>query len=264
MDRKRVITVDYTDYETSVNELLDGLELGPALSGKEKIIIKPNLLDLAPHPCTTDPGCVDAIIKYIRRTGFNYRIFVLEGSGGCNTREAFRKLGYNDIAEKNDVEILDVDDCKTTSLSNKHALVYKEINLPEIIFNSFFISVPCLKDHLISTITIGMKNLVGLLPERFYGKYWSYKRSDVHRVGVNNAIVDLNNYIKVDLTVVDGRIGQFGSHMIGGRHCSPAKNIIFGGYDVLEVDKTGAQVLGHDWNTVRHLKLFEENTWADR
>jgi uncharacterized protein (DUF362 family) len=264
MDRDQVIRTDFIDYESSINELLDKLGLGSVLSGKEKIVIKPNLLDLAPHPCTTDPDCVNAIIKYIRRISANSRILIIEGSGGCSTKEAFRTLGYNDMAEKNDVEILDVDDCQTVKLVNKNALVYKEINLPEIIFDSFFISVPCLKDHLISTITIGMKNLVGLLPEEFYGKYWSYKRSDVHRVGVNNAIVDLNNYIKVNLTVVDGRIGQFGSHMIGGRHCSPAKNILFGGYDVLEVDKSGAQILGHDWTTIKHLKLFEENIWTDR
>jgi uncharacterized protein (DUF362 family) len=264
MDRDQVIRTDFIDYESSINELLDKLGLGSVLSGKEKIVIKPNLLDLAPHPCTTDPDCVNAIIKYIRRISANSRILIIEGSGGCSTKEAFRTLVYNDMAEKNDVEILDVDDCQTVKLVNKNALVYKEINLPEIIFDSFFISVPCLKDHLISTITIGMKNLVGLLPEEFYGKYWSYKRSDVHRVGVNNAIVDLNNYIKVNLTVVDGRIGQFGSHMIGGRHCSPAKNILFGGYDVLEVDKSGAQILGHDWTTIKHLKLFEENIWTDR
>ena len=68
MVRNRVKEVEFTDYETSIGELLDGLDLGSALSGKEKIIIKPNLLDLAPHPCTTDPDCVEAIIKYIRKS----------------------------------------------------------------------------------------------------------------------------------------------------------------------------------------------------
>ena len=259
MVRNRVKEVEFTDYETSIGELLDGLDLGSALSGKEKIIIKPNLLDLAPHPCTTDPDCVEAIIKYIRKSCAGSRILVIEGSGGCSTKEAFRTLGYYDMGNRNNIEVIDVDDCRTVKLADEHAIAYKEINLPEIIFDSFIISVPCLKDHLISTITIGMKNLVGLLPEKFYGKYWSYRRSDVHRVGVNNAIVDLNNYISVDLTIVDGRIGQFGSHIIGGRHCSPPKNILFGGYDVLEVDKRGAEILGHDWTAVKHLKLYEEN-----
>jgi len=153
---------------------------------------------------------------------------------------------------------LDVDECRPVKLTNRNALVYKEIYLPEDIFNGFFISIPSLKCHSITTVTLGLKNLIGLLPKKYYGKYWSYNRSDVHRVGVDRAIVDLNTYIKINLTIIDGRIGQIGSHLPGGRQCQPAKNIIIGGYNSFEVDKIGSETLGYSWKDVRHLKLFEK------
>ncbi len=258
MDDLLTAQVIFKNYRESVSELLEKLDLSKVLDEEKPIVIKPNLLDNAPHPCTTDPGCVDAIIKYLRKLNSSSKIIILEGSGGCSTKEAYRDLGYYKMAEENNIEIYDVDDCSLIRLTNDNAIVYKEIFLPEIIFNSFFISVPVLKDHLITTVTLGMKNLVGLLPEKHYGKYWSYKRSDVHRVGVNNAIVDLNQYVKTDLVVIDGRIGQFGSHMAGGRRCDPPKSIILGGYDVLEVDKKGSELLGHEWSNIKHLKLFSD------
>jgi len=166
-------------------------------------------------------------------------------------------LGYNKLAKKYNIKIIDVDNCKLVKLTNENALAYREIYLPEAVFDCCFISVPCLKDHSITTVTLGLKNLIGLLPKKYYGGYWSYNRSDVHRVGLNNAIVDLNNYININLTVIDGRIGQYGSHLSGGRQFMPGKNLIIAGYNILEVDKKGTEILGHGWQDVKHLNLYD-------
>ncbi len=262
MEKDRIVhSVEYNGYQSSIDSLLDLLLFDKLLISIKKsiIILKPNLLDAVPHPCTTDPGCIRAIINYINRFKKNITIIVLEGAGSCNTGIAYKTLGYYDLESIGNVKLMDVDKCELVRLENKGALVYKEIYLPSIIFEGFFVSVPTLKDHLLTSVTLGMKNLVGLLPEKYYGGYWSYKRSDVHRVGINNAIVDLNSYVKIDMTVIDGRIGQFGSHLPGGRHCKPEKGVIIGGYDALETDRYAAKVLGHDINSIKHLKLYNDS-----
>ncbi len=260
---EKVVTIkvkERKNYNESVKDLLTSLSFDMVLAQQKvkKILIKPNLLENVPHPCTTDVECVSAIINFIKNVNSDIEVVVLEGSGGCATSKAFKELGYNELIKKYDVKLLDIDNAQIIKLSNKNALVYKEIYLPEEIFNGFLISVPSLKDHLITTVTLGMKNLIGLLPEKYYGSYWSYKRSDVHRVGVNNAIVDLNTYIKIDMVIIDGRIGQIGSHLPGGRACNPAKNILIGGYDAFKVDCFGAEILGHKWESVSHLSLFND------
>jgi uncharacterized protein (DUF362 family) len=254
-DSGTVIT-NFYNYELSVNLVLDELNFFDKLEKINKIIIKPNLLEIAPPPCTTDVKCIEAIIKYIFKYNKDIEISVIEGSGGCNTKDAFKALGYMQLEKDYGTELVDVDNCNLKKLQNKNAVAYKEIFLPEIIFDGFFISAPCLKEHSITTVTLGLKNLIGLLPKQYYGGYWNYNRSDVHRVGVNDAIFDLNNYVNVGMTVIDGRIGQKGSHLPGGRKCIPCKNIIAAGYDAVEVDKKGAEILGHNWQDIKHLKIF--------
>jgi uncharacterized protein (DUF362 family) len=252
------IIKEIKDYSSSVNELLEELDFGGRLDGISRIIIKPNLLQDSPPPCTTDVDCVEAIIKYIKTRNNHIPIIILEGSGGCETSKAFKTLGYEELAENHGVTLMDVDHSPLVKLENNNARVYKEIYLPEIIFDSYLISVPVLKDHLMTTVTLGLKNMIGLLHKKHYGNYWSYNRSDVHRVGVDEAIADLNDYIDIDLTIIDGRLGQEGSHLSGGKVWLPAKSVVIGGYDSLEVDKAGARILGHDWKNVRHLKMIDE------
>jgi len=246
---------EFCDYDSSISSVLDELNFFDKLEQINKIIIKPNLLEIAPPPCTTDIKCIEAIIKYIFSYNRDAKISVIEGSGGCDTKDAFKALGYVQLEKNYGIKLVDVDSCNLKKLQDNNAVAYKEIFLPEIIFDGFFISVPCLKEHSITTVTLGLKNLIGLLPKKYYGGYWNYNRSDVHRVGVNNAIVDLSNYVNIGMTVIDGRFGQKGSHLPGGRQCMPGKNIIIAGYDALEVDKRGAEILGHSWQDVKHLKM---------
>jgi len=254
-----VIVREFTDYNTTVSLVLDVLGFSGKMDEADRIIIKPNLLQDAPPPCTTDAACVEAVLKYIFDRKPGKEVLVLEGSGGCPTGKAFKGLGYDRLASRYGVELLDVDKTDITRLEKPGARVYKEIYLPSILFGSFLVSVPSLKDHSITGVTLSTKNLIGLLPEKHYGGYWSYKRSDVHRVGVSQAIADLNSYIDIGLSIIDGRLGQQGSHLAGGRHCHPYKNVIIGGYDAVDVDKKGAEILGHRWQDIDHLVMIEGN-----
>ena len=165
------IIKEIKDYSSSVNELLEELDFGRRLDDISRIIIKPNLLQDSPPPCTTDVDCVEAIIKYIKTRNNHIPVIILEGSGGCETSKAFKTLGYKELAENYNVTLMDVDHSPLVKLENKNARVYKEIYLPEIIFDSYLISVPVLKDHLMTTVTLGLKNMIGLLHKKHYGNY---------------------------------------------------------------------------------------------
>ena len=255
----KVIIREFKNYSETISSILEELELVKSLDGYNSIIIKPNLLQDAPPPCTTDVRCVEAIVRFIRESCPGKEIIILEGSGGCETQKAYKVMGYEKMANSLDIELLDVDKVKLKKLEDPEARAYKEIYLPEIIFDSYIISVPSLKDHSITGVTLSLKNLIGLLPEKHYGDYWSYKRSDVHRVGVSSAVADLASYVDIGLSIIDGRLGQQGSHLAGGRHCDPYKNVIIGGYDSLSVDMKGAEVLGHDWRDIEHLVMIGQD-----
>jgi len=254
-----VVIEEFVSYEITIYKVLNLLDFGKTLENLEeskKIIIKPNLLEIAPPPCTTDVRCIESVVKFIREINPVREVVIIEGSGGCETEEAFKLLDYTELEKKYAVKLIDVDNTELLKVSDLNASIYKEIYLPSVLFNGFIISIPVLKDHMMTEVTLGMKNLIGLLPKKYYGGYWSYNRSDVHRVGVNNAIFDLNLYIKISLNIIDGTIGQSGSHLPGGRRKNPPVNKIIAGYDALEVDKIGAELLGHKYQDIKHLMMI--------
>ncbi|MDZ7836652.1 MAG: DUF362 domain-containing protein [Actinomycetota bacterium] len=152
-----------------------------------------------------------------------------------------------------------MDRCELVKKFNDNALAYRQIYLPRVLFEDYyFISVPVLKAHTITRVTLSYKNLVGLLAQKHYGGYWHYRRSDVHRVGVEKAIYDLSNYVPIDLAIIDAATGQADSHLRGGKACSPPHRKIVGGHRILEVDQAGCRILGVDPETVKHLSLIEK------
>ncbi len=249
--------VDYKGYQESVAKLLDLLGWDQKLETIEKIILKPNLLEDTPPPCTTHRDCLAAIMAYVLNRKKQIDVVILEGSGGCDTQKAYSKLGYTSMAKKYGARLMDVDRCPLSKFSDEGAMVYKQIYLPAILSEGYyFLSVPALKAHSITQATLSCKNLIGLLPKKYYGGYLSYNRSDVHRVGVDKAIYDLNRYVDINLSIIDGKIGQEGSHLRGGKHCNPPKNVMVGSYDALKADMEGCRVLGIDPQSVAHLKLI--------
>jgi len=255
-DEKQVAVVDFASYEESVPDAMRQICAEEALSEQKRVIIKPNLLNLSEPPTTTDVRCVAAVAKFCRECCSSAKIIVAEGSGGADTNECYRKLGYEEIIGKMNIPLVDLDREPTVKLKSNQATVFKNIYLPKIILEGFLISVPVLKDHTITGVTISLKNLVGLLPEKYYSGYWSYKKSMIHKDDVEAAIVDINQYRPIDLAVIDAAIGQVESHM-SGPHADPPVAKIIAGTDTIEVDKLGAQLLGHDWRDIEHIRIAE-------
>jgi uncharacterized protein (DUF362 family) len=226
-----------------------------ALAGFDRIIVKPNMVNGSPPQVTTDVWCVMAVIEYLKER-LDAEIVVAEGSGEGSTLDNFRANGYEQITEKYGVELLDLDALPVKKYENPAAGEYKEIYLPEYLEGAALVSVPPAKDHTITRVTLGLKNMIGCLPASRYSGYWSYHKSQVHAVNTDQAIADLMFYIKPDLTIIDAIVGQAGGHL-SGRAPDPPIGKIIASTDVIAADREAARLLGHDPNEIRHLVLAE-------
>jgi uncharacterized protein (DUF362 family) len=250
----KISEVKFKNYTESVKEALDLIGASSIIAQQNKIIIKPNLVTDKPPPCTTDVRCVEAIVKYCKIYSPNANIIIAEGSGGCNTNLAFSSLGYMELAQRYNLKLIDVDSEKEIiTLENPKAKVLKKLHIPKVLTSGFLISVPVLKDHSLQKTTLSLKNLIGFMPAKYYAGFWSYKKSQVHNMDTDRAIVDLNLYFNIRLCVIDGVIGQKGCHL-SGRRCFPPKNVILAGFDPVAVDITGSKILGWNWEDITYLK----------
>lgn len=247
-------TVEFESYGESVAGLLDLLGAGEVLAGQSRVLVKPNLINSSAPPITTPVACCEAIVEYVKvRSGAE--IVVGDGCGdpGLTTEEVFDCLGYREMAQRQGIELVDLNDAELVRLENADCRVFPEMYLPKIAMSSYLVSVPVLKAHSLADITGSMKNMIGMAPPTHYaGRYGSWRKATFHG-RMHQAILDLNRYRTPDLTVMDATIGMPDFHL-GGGHCDPPVNKLLGGFDPREVDREAAGLLGMDWKKIGHLE----------
>lgn len=252
---QKVAVVLFTSYKDSVAKAFDEINAGPALAEQRKILIKPNLVDDIPYPVTTPADCVGAIIDYVRSVS-SAEIIIAEGSGGdAPTGEVFEALGYKGLSAEKQVRLVDLNEEPLTRSELPGCKIFREYFIPQIAMESFIISVPVLKAHSFSTVTLSLKNMMGFAPPSHYqvGGFW--KKSFFHN-RIDESIIEMNMHRKPDLTLLDATTGMPDYHL-GGRHCEPPVNKIVASFDALEADREGARLLGFDWKSIGHLADFK-------
>ena len=248
-----VAIVNFRSYAESVPEVLDRIGAANILGRQDAFLIKPNLINTDPHPVTTPPACCEALIDYIRDCT-TADIVIAEGCGdaGCETPEVFAALGYEDLAARKQVALVDLNTAPLRRSLNAACTRYPEMMLPEIVFSHYLISVPVLKAHTLADITGTCKNMMGALPPQHYGGYpGSWKKAQFHHE-LHQSIRDLVAHRAPDMSLMDASIGLALYHL-GGPPCDPPVKRLLGGFDPLALDRRAAMLLGMDWWSIPHL-----------
>jgi uncharacterized protein (DUF362 family) len=253
MNKTPLGIVDFFSYEESVPALMGLLGAARVLSEQKRVVIKPNLVNTSQPPITTPVQLVAAIADYVKSVS-NAEILIGEGCGAplYNTHRPFRKLGYSNLAKSNGIVLVDINHAETTELTDHRCRVFPKFMMPRLVMDSFLISVPVLKKHSLSKVTLTMKNMLGCAPPDHYGGF-IWKKSRFHK-NMHRSIFEMNLYRTPDLTILDGSVG-LSCHHLGGPECSPPVRKLIGGFDPVAVDAYGSGLLGVDWRNVAHIRL---------
>ncbi|MCW4031418.1 MAG: DUF362 domain-containing protein [Candidatus Bathyarchaeota archaeon] len=233
-----------------VFKALDLIEYKNALVGYDKVLIKVNFITAKTWDtgATTDPIVVEAIIKKLEV--LPVKVYVVESDATItNADRAFEVTGMKDMCDRNHVEWLNLRHIKDkVKLAVPNGKALKSISVPRLVTESAVISAAKLKTHSDTGVTLGMKNMFGLLPDKFKGKY--------HLKGINKVIVDINAVLKPAITVIDGFVGMEGNGPIDG---TPVQmNLIIAGTDPVATDATAARIMGFNPYEVAHIRKAYE------
>jgi len=230
----------------------------------QTVLIKPNF-GVAVPPETgiiTDPRVIDALIDECRKAD-SARIVVAESSVvGFNTSEVFRELGLQNRFERRGAELVDLDQDEIIKVDVPDGTVLKSVQIFKSAYESdVIISVPTMKTHILTGVTLGLKNMKGILPDSM--------KKRMHRIGakqrirdfeLDHAIADLNTVIAPSFTVIDGIIANEGYKPgtlgIGGT--AVQFDTIVAGRDPVAVDTVGAYLMGYAPGEVRHIAYAAE------
>ncbi len=211
-----------------------------------KVVLKPNLITCEAPPTTTPVDIVEALAKWFIGKGLD--VVVAEGSGWGSTWDAYRALRYDRLAEYG-VKLVDLNTDSHEVLENEEAAVLKKFELPLTIKNAYVVSVPVLKEHSITGVTLSLKNMLGAsLGE---GSRVA-RKGRFHRLGLDESIVDINMYVKPRLAVIDGRIAGVGGEL-GSKPRS--LGVIIASEDLVAADAYACTLLGRNPLSIRHIVL---------
>jgi uncharacterized protein (DUF362 family) len=243
MNKQRLYVVYGNDPVKMTGEILRYLQLETLIPPQARIGLKPNLVVGKPATsgATTHPGIAEAIIQYLQAKGYNHLV-IMEGAWlGENTRRAFKICGYEDLAQKYQVPLLDL----KADPADRVTVDGLTLNIcRQAIRIDYLINLPVLKAHCQTKLTCALKNLKGCIPDE--------EKRRFHGMGLHQPIACLSSAIRPQLTIVDAICGDL-TFEEGGNPV-PMDRLIAGTDPVL-IDAYAASLIGLEPDEVPYIRL---------
>lgn len=245
MSMSKVAIVRGTDPPDMTVRALEMVNASEAVSAEKPILIKPNYVNTE-HPSTgitTDSRVIEGVVAFLKKRDTK-EVIIGEGTGYGDTFDAFRIAGVHDVAEKWKVRMVDLNKDEFIEITPANHVTLKKVKIAKTALESTIISVPKLKPHRWTGVTLSLKNMMGTMTPK----------GSMHR-HLNQNIVDLASAVTPRIAVIDGIIAGEGHETSG----NPVEmNLVIAGTDPVAVDAVGAAVMCIAPESVKHLRLAEE------
>jgi uncharacterized protein (DUF362 family) len=169
--------------------------MGRFVKKGQRVVIKANIAwaRTPEQACTNNPELLSALIKMCYEAGAN-RVAVWDHT--CdNYQFTFSRSGLKETAQKAGADIF----------SGHGRNVYKQVEIPkgkklktaevlkDVLESEVFINFPLPKHHFATELTLGLKNLIGIV--------WDMEQ--LHKIDLHQCIADINTLRRPDLVVMD-------------------------------------------------------------
>lgn len=191
IEKERVVVDSAT--EKAIQEFPDlAAHAGFKPSSYELVLLKPNVCGM--YPPNTE--LLKAVIRYL--IPYSKTLIIGETPSAMHKPiKRFKSLGITDLARSLNVAIRDLMEDEVTMKKVPSPHVMKKIPLPTSILEAdLLVNCPGLGTHRSTLLTCALKNLFGLIAEK-------YKFFKLHPKGVSEVVADLFQIVKPELNVVD-------------------------------------------------------------
>lgn len=247
----RVAILRATSYDSGLERtVMDGLRAIEADVRGARVLLKPNFVEFDPGSAiNTDPRVIAATVLAMRRLGAA-EVLVAEGPG--HRRDTQYVVVRSGLLEAlRDVEAPFTDLNTDALVSRRLPSRYTELGslwLPRTVVDAdVVVSMPKMKTHHWTGITLSLKNCFGCVPGRVYG----WPKNALHWQGIEPSILDVAAAVRPDLAIVDGIVGMDGNGPISG--AAVEAGVLVFGNDPVATDVTAARLMDVDPERVAYL-----------
>ena len=218
------------------------------------VVVKPNIgWDRAPEQAaTTNPEVVAEIVRLCLKAGAA-KVKVFDRT--CNNaKRCYHRSQIQTMAKKAGADV-----------SHIYSRKFKKVTIPngkildswefydDVLKADVFINVPIAKHHSLSELTLGMKNIMGII---------GGNRGSIHN-HFNEKIIDLNSVIKPHITILDAvRILKNNGPAGGNLNDVESLNVVAASVNPVLIDAYGATLFGLKPTDLEYLKEAESRGWG--
>jgi len=203
----------------------------------------------------TDPEVLRATIRYFQDCGAR-TVYVMENCTQANfTRLVFHVTGYRQICKDTGAVPVYLDETAAVPVFLEG--IEEFIDISAFVFErliegrgeNFYLSLPKLKTHSMSQVTLSIKNQFGLVHQR--------SRIADHNYRIHQKFADIYRVIRPDFALIDGLVATTHGHYpstYNAPKCVVPFDLLIGGDDPLATDVVGAALMGFALQDVKHLE----------
>ena len=235
------------DHIAALNATLDAIGgIKRFVKPGDRVTIKPNVGwdRSAAQAANTSPILVGEMVRLVKEAGAS-QIIVTDVT--CNeARRCFLRSGIREAVEKqgSQVVLAKPDDFVEADLGG--VMLTQWPVLKHFLDTDKLINMPIIKQHSLSSATLGMKNLYGIIGGR---------RNQLHQQ-IDQSIVDLTRFAKPTLTVIDGtRVLMRGGPQGGSLDDVEIRHTVISATDPVAADSRACELLALKGDQVSHIVL---------
>lgn len=219
---------------------------------RSDVIIKPNICNAYHGPeyaSTTNPDVVSALVALCLAAGAR-RVRVMDSPFGGSPQASYATSGIEEAVKKAGGQMAVMSQMKYRKIALPEGKSIKEWQVyGDILDADVVINVPIAKTHGSAQLTLGMKNLMGVIEDR----------GGFHSRGLHQCIADLSSAVKPQLTVVDAVRILAGNGPTGGSLDDVKRmDTVIASADVVAADAYAATLFGLQGKEINYIRIAAE------
>jgi len=260
-DRPRVHVAGGEDPAANARAALQAFDLS-RVRGK-RVLLKPNAGRIAApgEGVTTDPRVVAGAIDAFLEAGA--QVSVGESPiTGVKTLEALEATGIAAVARERHCPLIDLDRRPAVPVPVPDGLALRAFQVcAEVLEHDLVVSIPVMKVHMHTGVTLAVKNMKGCL--------WRRSKVDLHMLprveGIDEkpldiAIADMACILRPHLAIVDGTVGMEG---LGPSAGTPRRvGVVIAGNEAFATDAVACRLMGLNADRIPHLRMGAERGYG--
>jgi len=249
--RSRVAILKADRYSDKLDALVyQGLRLFNLDIRGKSVLLKPNIVEYIPgRPVNTESHLIGATAEAFLRLDAA-SITVGEGPGHHRDTELLlHETALADQLTQRKINFVDLnrDELIKTKLQANYSGL-GQLWLPRTVLAAdFIVSMPKVKTHHWTGVTLSMKNMFGIVPGSRYG----WPKNVLHWAGIHESILDICATVRPHFVIADAIVAMEGDGPLNG--ATRSLHIVLLSDDPVAADSSLARLLGFEPAHIKHI-----------